>query len=163
MAMTKASVAWKSLLGKTLQELHSWKPQLQSSELAYRNALIDYLREVAPEARIQKEYRHSGTTADLHLKWDGFFSSDEIFFELKRNLTKKAECDRLIGQIEALDPRKNKVIVVIFEQCETALLQRLRSHYKNMMTEPFTLMDTPKSMDIIVKAPAARAKRARAR
>lgn len=48
-----------------------------------------------------------------------------MLFELKRNLTRKNEFDRLVGQIEGLDPRENTVFVVLFGERDPALVGRL--------------------------------------
>src|SRR5207253_5999458 len=85
----------------------------------------------APESHIEVEYRHLGTTADIYFKWDGFFSSDEVFIELKYDLNQKGEYDRLIGQIVQINPMKHKIIVVLCgDHPSASLVARLREHYK---------------------------------
>ena len=89
-----------------------------------------FLREFAPGARIEAEYRHSGTTADIYFKWEGFLSTGEIFIELKRNLRQKPQLDRLIGQLEQLDPGKHKIIVVLCGKTNETLLSRFKKKYR---------------------------------
>jgi hypothetical protein len=123
--------------GKTLKEgllsiLEKWRPPSMKTELEYRNALIERLRKFLPEyAKIEKEYRHGGTTIDLYVRCKTGFppSDDEVLFELKRNLTKKTDFDRLVGQIEGLDPKENDVFVVLFGERDPALVGRLRERY----------------------------------
>jgi hypothetical protein len=50
------------------------------------------------------------TTTDLYFKWPGILSSDELFIELNYNLRQKGEYDRLVGQIEQINPKKHKLI-----------------------------------------------------
>jgi hypothetical protein len=83
--------------------------------------------------KLEKEYRHLGTTLDLWLKWSGFISIEEICFELKVKLSRKTDYDRLVGQIEGIDPRKNQVIVVLIGDTDPALLERLRERYRELM------------------------------
>jgi hypothetical protein len=83
------------------------------------------------DARIEREYRHDGTTTDVGVIYKGIVSEDRVFFELKRNLKRKTDYDRLIGQIEGLKPRQNKVFVVLVGDTDDALLGRLREHVKN--------------------------------
>jgi hypothetical protein len=52
-----------------------------------------------------------------------------VLFELKLNLTKKNEFDRLVGQIEGLAPQENDVFVVLFGERDPALVGRLRERY----------------------------------
>jgi hypothetical protein len=63
----------------------------------YRDSLTAFLRERLKDAQIEKEYRHAGTTIDIYVKQSGFFGSSEVFVELKRNLLRKTELDRLVG------------------------------------------------------------------
>jgi hypothetical protein len=107
------------------------------TELEYRNALYQRLRKALPEgAKIEKEYRHVGRTIDLYVRCkEGFPPSDvEVFFELKLNLTKKNECDRLVGQIQGLDPEENNVFIVLFGEADPALVGRLAEQYAESVT-----------------------------
>jgi len=142
----------ESLREGLLRTLKDWRPPTMKTELEYRNALFERLRNALPEsAKIEKEYRHGGTTIDLYVRCkEGFLASDtEVFFELKRNLTKKNEFDRLVGQIEGLDPRENTVFVVLFGERDPALVGRLKERYAEFLegelwSEPsMTLIEVP--------------------
>jgi hypothetical protein len=66
--------------------------------------------------------------------------SDELAFELKVNLKKKTDFDRLVGQIEGLEPRKNKVLVVLIGDTDPMYLGRLEAKYaEQMKRSPATL------------------------
>lgn len=132
--------------------LKNWRPSAMRTELEYRDALFERLRAALPDnAQIEKEYRHRGTTVDLYIRCnEGFPPTDtEVFFELKRNLTKKSEYDRLVGQIEGLDPRENKIFVVLFGERDPALVRRLKEQYaefleRELWEEPrVTLIEVP--------------------
>lgn len=132
--------------------LKNWRPPTMKTELDYRNALFERLRNALPEsAKIEKEYRHGGTTVDLYVRCkEGFPASDtEVFFELKRNLTKKNEFDRLVGQIEGLGPRENVIFVILFGERDPALVGRLKKRYAEFLDEAFlgepsmTLIEVP--------------------
>src|SRR5260370_41104683 len=88
-----------------------WQPPALPNELKYRNSLTVLLRGRLQKAKIETEYRHSGTTMDIYVKEPGLFGSSEVFVELKRNLVHKAQLDRLVGQIESLQPGKNAILV----------------------------------------------------
>ncbi len=130
-------------LEKAIEE---WKPKTDTTELGYRASLVAHLRKCAPEARVEPEYRHSGTTADICFKWDGIVFPSEAFVELKRNLHQKPQYDRLVGQIEGLDPRRNRIIIVLCGETNPTLADRLRHHYKD-----FLVQTTDRKMAIIVK------------
>ncbi len=128
--LTKAGIGWSGLMDNLVPVVEEWAPGELSDELKYRNSLADYLRECAPEARIEKEYRDGGTTADLFLKWQGIVQSEEVFFELKYNLSKKAAYDRLIGQVHALDPKKRNILIVLCGKTDPALAGRLKDQLR---------------------------------
>ena len=111
-----------------------------------------YLRAALPEdTRIEREYRHAGTTTDVGViyKGMGFLSNEALVcFELKRNLKKKTDYDRLVGQIEGLRPKKNNVFVVLVGDTDEALVGRLREHCK-----PYTdggLLESSGAMRLLV-------------
>lgn len=126
----KLEVTWNGLLNVMATRVIDWKPPRLRSELAYRNHLLAMLREILPpDAQLEKEYRHRGTTIDIWLKWKGVLQSDELSFELKVNLKKKTEFDRLVGQIEGLEPSRNKVLLVLIGETNRDLLGRLEAKY----------------------------------
>jgi hypothetical protein len=118
-----------SAFDSVLKLAKQWQPQVLPTELKYRDSLIGYLREKLPKEKVEPEYRHLGTTTDIYIKQSGFFGSSEVFVELKRNLLQKAQYDRLVGQIESLEPKKNAVIVILCGETNPALLTRLRDRY----------------------------------
>jgi len=130
--LNKVNVSWSGLLLKVAEVIRDeWQPGKLSSETKYRDSLAAFLRQSAPDAHIETEYRHAGTTTDVHFKWPGILSSGEVFIELKYNLRQKGQYDRLIGQIEQLNPEKHKLIVVLCgEEVNESLLARLQERYK---------------------------------
>jgi hypothetical protein len=116
------------------QLLSTWQPRTLKTESAYSAALADYLREALPQdVRVEREYRHEGTTADLCVLRSGFLADDRLLFEVKRSLRKKADYDRLVGQIEGLKPKKNTIFIVLVGETDPALLGRLRDHCKDYL------------------------------
>ncbi len=140
----KATIGLNGLMPTLESLLKDWHPEAMSNEAAYSNALAAYLRTALPEdARVEREYRHAGTTTDVGVLYTGIISNDEVFFEVKRNLRKKPDYDRLVGQVEGLKPRKNKIIVVLVGDTDNALLGRLREHckaYTNGLEESMRLL-----------------------
>lgn len=127
----KGTVAMNGLLPSLEDVLKEWHPEEMKRETQYRDALLKNLRESVPDdCRVEREYRHEGTTADLYLSWKGILQSDEVFFEIKRNLKRKSDYDRLVGQIEGLNPKERNVVVVLVGEVEMALVGRLRERYK---------------------------------
>jgi hypothetical protein len=142
--------AFESVLKYTKQ----WQPKPLPTELKYRDSLISQLREQLKEATIEPEYRHCGTTTDIYVKEKGFFGSSEVFVELKRNLTSKSQLDRLVGQIESLQPKKNFIIVVLCGETNPTLLSRLKERYN--AGQQFRVVIDP-YVDIVVKQDARNA------
>ena len=129
--LNKAVVGFNGLIS-TLEDLvKAWKPEPMATETGYSNALAAYLRARLPEdTRVEREYRHAGTTTDVGVIYKGILSNGEVFFELKRNLKKKTDYDRLVGQIEGLRPKKSNIFVVLVGDTDEALVGRLREHCK---------------------------------
>jgi hypothetical protein len=130
--------------------IEEWHPEALPKELAYRDALAALLRLRLKDAQVEKEYRHAGTTIDIYVKQRGFFSSSEVFVELKRDLLRKTELDRLVGQIESLQPGKNALIVLICGETSPSLVARFRQKYK--LTDEFI---HPAGFSLLVKEIAA--------
>ena len=116
-------------LDKVFRLVRNWHPEVLPTELKYRDSLTSFLRAGLGNAKIENEYRHEGTTIDIYMKLPGFFSSTEVFIELKRNLLQKAQLDRLVGQVESLKPGKNNIIVVLCGESNPALVTRLKDKY----------------------------------
>lgn len=133
--LTKGTAAFNGLLS-SLADLveRGWRPTAQPSETKYRDDLLKFLRAKVPsDSRVEREYRHGGTTADLCVLWKGILYDDEVFIEIKRQLQQKTACDRLVGQIESLDPRTRKVLLVLVGECDPGLVGRLREKYAEHM------------------------------
>lgn len=126
-----------------------WQPPALSTELAYRNSLAALLRQQLTKAKIETEYRHSGTTIDIYAKQPGLIGSSEVFIEMKRNFLQKAQLDRLVGQIESLNPGKNAIIVVLCGETNPVLVARFKEKYEIcdseflVYGEPMTLILKP--------------------
>jgi len=137
--------------------VREWQPQLLPTELKYRDSLSALLRERLRDAKVETEYRHSGTTIDIYVKLPGFFGSSEVFIELKRNLLHKAQLDRLVGQIESLQPRKNAIVVVLCGEANPALVSRFKEKYK---TVDGALLLDGEPMALVVKKGAEKSAKA---
>ena len=110
--------------------VQDWQPEVLPTEAKYRDSLIAFLRQrLNADTKIEPEYRHSGTTTDIYVQMPGFVGSSEVFVELKRNLTQKSQLDRLIGQLECLQPKKNNIIIVLCGDTNPALATRLKTQY----------------------------------
>lgn len=133
----KMSVFWIGLVPAFEALLSEWNPPTLSKETAYRDHLFNFLIQAVPaDVHVEKEYRHRGTTTDLWVKWQGFFQKGELAIELKLNLKKKAECDRLVGQLEALNPKENPVLLVLIGETDPALFNRIKEKYKQPQPNP---------------------------
>lgn len=124
------SVGWHGLLPSLTKFVEQWQPPILRGETKYRDHLLGTLRAAVPsDAKVEKEYRHRGTTIDVWLKWQGLFSSEEVAFELKVNLLRKTDYDRLVGQLEGMEPANYKTIVVLIGETDPSLLGRLKERY----------------------------------
>lgn len=141
-----------SALETVFKLVKEWQPESLPTETKYRDSLVGFLRARIKDAKVETEYRHSGTTADIYVKQPGFFGSSEVFVELKRHLIQKAQLDRLIGQIHGLQPKKNKIIVVLCGDTNPAWVNRFKELFAQELNSLFS--DAPVQMGLIVKEPA---------
>ena len=149
--ISKIRVTYYGLLDVITESVRDWKPTELSRENQYSAALADYLREVCPpETRVETEYRDGGTTVDVWLSWQGFLFSDELFIELKRDLSKKTEYDRLVGQIVALKPGNRRILIVLVGDTSVKLLNRLTEQFQTELEE------SEESMKIVTIEPMKR-------
>jgi hypothetical protein len=130
------TVAWDGLLANLCRTIDSWKSEEFQRERDYRDSLAAHLRACAPGARIECEYRHLGTTADICVEWDGLLSTERVLIEMKRNLVHKAEFNRLVGQITDLRPGENNIIVVLCGETSPEWLNRLKATFKPSWLPP---------------------------
>lgn len=133
--ITKLDIGVNGLFSSLETVLKSWRPPALKTEVAYSKALADVFRAVLPEdARVECEYRHQGTTCDVYVLYKSMlFPDEEIFFEVKRNLRRKGECDRLVGQVESLKPKKHNVWVVLIGDTDPELLGRLKDQFRSYL------------------------------
>ena len=129
-----------------------WSPGVLQNERAYKKSLSAFLREIAPDAHIEEEYRCFGTTIDIYLKWSGLIFSGEIYVELKYNLKQKTEYDRLVGQIEQLDPKNRSVLLILCGSLTSEnFLARLRERYRDVIDSP---LPGPQGLTVVTKSQA---------
>jgi hypothetical protein len=125
----RTMVTWHGFQAELLHTLEYWQPSAQRTERAYRDDLVRFLREQLPTARVEREWRHNGTTADVFVRWMGLVQTHDTYFELKRNLTSKPEFNRLVGQVDDLDPTQHRVFIVVCGRSDERFVSRLREKY----------------------------------
>ena len=128
-------VWFNGITSSVSKAIAGWTPGTLTSEKQYRDSLFAELRVTFPKAKIEREYRDTGTTADICLIWNGILTVTKIYIELKYNLTKKTEYNRLLGQIMDMAPRENKIFVVLCGHTDIEFSERLRAHLTEY-TEP---------------------------
>ena len=135
-----------------------WQPQTLATELQYRNSLIALLRERLKKAKVEPEYRHKGTTIDIYVKQPGLLGSSEVFVELKRNLLQKSQYDRLVGQVESLEPGKNAIVVVLCGETNPSLVTRFKEKYEITDDLEFEIIISDEPIIVVVKEVVTKAK-----
>jgi hypothetical protein len=66
-----------------------------------------------------------------------FLATHHVLIELRRNLTLKAEYNRLVGQINDMMPGKHNIVVVLCGETSADLLDRLKATYRpSIFPEP---------------------------
>jgi hypothetical protein len=119
--------------------IKKWRPAALPSELQYRDSLATFVRRQLTTARVETEYRHLGTTIDIYVKE----TDTETFIELKRNLLRKTEFDRLVGQIESLQPAQHSVIIVLCGETKASFIGRLKERYPSIGFDVLVIASEP--------------------
>ena len=128
-----------------------WAPALLKTERAYRDSLFSYLVSNLPSnASVKKEYRDGGTTTDLFVTLPGWWT-DEVYIELKFNLKKKGEFNRLVGQITQLDPKKRKIFIILCGDTSIEYISELRTAFQEFAEDNIFMPYSPKSLFILTK------------
>ncbi len=126
-----------SIITDTIEDLKRWRPGELPNEKAYHLSLEAFLRKKHPQANLEREYRHNGTTIDIYFAKPGLLGTRHLFFELKRNLTKKGECDRLIGQVERMHGGSYNSLIVLCGRSDPRWVQRLCDRFKAHLQDDF--------------------------
>jgi hypothetical protein len=74
---------------------------------------------------------------------DGFLNTADAFIEVKYNLLQESQLDRLIGQIESLQPRDHRIIIVLCGNTGPVLLRQLKAQYKNQLGWNIHIIEKP--------------------
>lgn len=126
----RLQIGVQGLLPVLHKGLKQWKPPQASREKECREDLARFLREMLPDGtRIEQEYRHCGTTLDVFIRYAGLISRSDVFVELKKDLKRKTDFDRLVGQIESMMPGENRILIVLVGNTEAAWIARLKEKY----------------------------------
>jgi len=138
--LTPFSVNTGGLLPRLIQVIAEWEPGALGHERAYHRSLEEFLRERNPDATIEREYRHLGTTVDLYVEYSPLWAriwgeKREAFIEIKRDLKRKSDYDRLVGQIEDLDPGRNIILVILCGDTAPQWLTRLKERYRDAIED----------------------------
>jgi hypothetical protein len=153
--MGKLAVTWNGLLPSIVELVRYWAPPPLKNEAAYRDHLLSHIRASVPEdTKLEREFRHQGTTIDIWLRWSGLVQRSELAFELKVNLKKKTEFDRLVGQVESLEPKSNNVLLVLIGKTDQSLLGRLQDKYAAYIAPPIGTTATLAIVEVAVASNA---------
>ncbi len=138
--LTPLSVNVGGLLPRLVRMVAEWEPGDLDHERAYHRSLEEFLRRRNPDATIEREYRHLGTTVDLYVEYSPLWAriwgkKREAFIEIKRDLKRKSDYNRLVGQIEDLDPRRNLVLVILCGDTAPQWLTRLGEQYRDELDD----------------------------
>ena len=117
------------MIYETTRLIKKWKPEEFSNEKQYRNDLVKFLR--------KQEFDWYGEV--IITKEDGRGLCDiainqEVGIELKKDLKKKSEVDRLSGQIIDYKRQYDNLIILLVGKTNEDTLDLLKSkinHFKN--------------------------------
>ena len=149
-----------SLFDDVLQTISDWNPKAEySTESKYRNDLLAFLRENLNSGSdafsstiwglnhsghhfIKKEARRSLTDIGI---------DDEIGIELKRNLKRKSQINRLVGQVVDYLSEYSCVIIVLCGHAEQEVVDVLKHNLKRIIRSSSSLFGQEKLIRIVSK------------
>ena len=153
-AIGGVDVFFSGLVLSIRQLLTKWEPGELDSERKYQESLFNFLQTQLPDCIVRREYAEGGSIVDIYLKRTGFWGTDEVFFELKHDLSDKPEFNRLVGQLMDMEPKRRKIIVVLCGKTDRSMLQRLHEYFKDHMNDnynPWMVGDGEPRMAIVLK------------
>lgn len=111
-----------------------WRPDLFNSEREYHDDLEEFLAGTLPgNAILAREYMHAGGRVDLFASLRGLIRLHEIFFELKHDLQSQSDFDRLVGQLERIDPQRRSIILLLCGNTRREFVARLHERYSEFL------------------------------
>ena len=149
-----------SLFDDVLQTISDWNPNAEySTESKYRNDLLAFLRENLNSGSdafsspiwglnhsghhfIKKEARRSLTDIGI---------DDEIGIELKRNLKRKSQINRLVSQVVDYLSEYSCVIIVLCGHAEQEAVDVLKHNLKRIIRSSSSLFGQEKLIRIVSK------------
>lgn len=138
-------------LSTLVRVIEDWTPPSLKREREYQTSLCEHLRKHLPaDSVVRNEYPHAGMMVDLYARLKALVGAWEIFIELKRNLT-MSKCDRLVGQIRRLSPKRN-IITVLLGNADAPPVRRLKEEFAVYLSKGVVAWGEP-SMFIVEKAP----------
>jgi len=121
-----------SLINKVLQEVREWQPAKNyRSELKYTEDLHSVLLEKFQNSQVTRDDKNNKKGLDIGVTHQSMYSGESVGIELKYNLDKTAEYQRLIGQIETKGQRYGHIIVVLVGQTNNNMYVNLNNWVKN--------------------------------
>ncbi len=142
-----------------IESLKGWEPVGCKRELDYHISLEAKLRAKFPDAHIEREYRHNGTTADLMFMRSALLGKVALLIEVKRDLVKKAEYDRLVGQVMAISPASYNVMVILCGKTDEKYVSRFLETFKEYMNDdPMNLFGRQRTLWLVVMKPEEQVK-----
>lgn len=122
---------WNGLIHAMADFLcESWHPPWGKDELAYSTHLTEFIREHTHAQVVKHQYPHRGQKVDVYASWRGLLSTSELYIEVKLNLRRKGDYDRLVGQIEGFGPtHDDPLIVMLVGDTDESYFEQLSTRY----------------------------------
>ncbi len=97
----------------------NWDASGCKSEKDYENSFYKFLHQQLSDIQITKQYAVGRVKADLLI-------GEQIIVELKLNLNKRDQFQRLIGQLEEYKQWKGKVVLILIGETEPNFRKQLK-------------------------------------
>ena len=119
--------------GTVVSLIERWAPFECSAEKDYENSLYEFLHRELPDVQITKQYAMGRVRADMYI-------GGKVILEVKTDLNRKGEYQRLLGQILELKVRDEWIVVVLTGNTDPHFPKALREHFKDWVGVGFTQM-----------------------
>jgi predicted DNA binding CopG/RHH family protein len=110
--------------GTVVSLIERWAPSDCSTEKEYENSLYEFLHRELPDVQITKQYAMGRARADMYI-------GSKLILEVKTDLNRKGEYQRLLGQILELKARDEWMVVVLTGNTDPYFPKALREHFKD--------------------------------
>lgn len=143
---------YRSLFDRTLMQVQHWSPRSEyPREPGYSDDLWKFLTSRIRDAEITRDDKNDKKGLDIGIRQRTMYGNHSVGIELKRNMKKTEEQNRLIGQLDTKGRQYGGIIIVLVGESSNNMVVKTREWIRGK-TDPITGI-VEKPYQIVIKGP----------